>query len=170
MELKQSVQDALNRQIKEELFSAYIYLAVSAYCERTGLTGFAHWMRVQAREELGHALKIFDFVNDRGGRVVLQAINEPGVDFGTPLQIAEKALEHERRVTAMIEQIYGLAVKENDYATQALMQWFISEQVEEEKNATLLVDRLRLVGEDRGALLMLDMELGKREPEEEEED
>ena len=170
MELKQSVQDALNRQIKEELFSAYIYLAVSAYCERTGLTGFAHWMRVQAREELGHALKIFDFVNDRGGRVVLQAINEPGVDFGTPLQIAEKALEHERRVTAMIEQIYGLAVKENDYATQALMQWFISEQVEEEKNATLLVDRLRLVGEDRGALLMLDVELGKREPEEEEED
>ncbi len=170
MELKQSVQDALNRQIKEELFSAYIYLAVSAYCERTGLTGFAHWMRVQSREELGHALKIFDFVNDRGGRVVLQAISEPGVDFGTPLQIAEKALEHERRVTAMIEQIYGLAVKENDYATQALMQWFISEQVEEEKNATLLVDRLRMVGEDRGALLMLDVELGKREPEEEEED
>jgi ferritin len=167
MELKQSVQDALNNQIKEELFSAYIYLAVSAYCERTGLPGFAHWMRVQAKEELGHALKIFDFVNDRGGRVVLQTINQPGTDFGTPLQIAEKALEHERRVTSLIEQVYNLAVKENDYATQALMQWFITEQVEEEKNATLLVDRLRMAGDDRGALLMLDVELGKREEEEE---
>ena|SRR5688500_10638994 len=161
--LKQKVQDALNEQIKHEMYSSYVYLAVSAYCERQGLTGFAHWMREQSKEELGHALKILDFISDRGGTVQLQALDKPPVDYGSTLQVAEKALEHERRVTGYIEHLYELAVKENDYATQAMLQWFIEEQIEEEKNATLLIDRIKMAGDDRAALLMLDMELGRRE-------
>jgi ferritin len=166
--IEQSVQDALNEQIRHEFYSAYVYLAVSGYCERNSLPGFAHWMRVQSQEELAHALKIFDFVNDRGGRVELKSIEQPGVDFGSPLDIARKALENEQKVTAQIERLYDLAVKQNDRPTQVLMQWFISEQVEEEKNATLLVDQLKMIGDDRAALLMYDMELGKRQPEAEE--
>ncbi|HYP38784.1 MAG TPA: ferritin [Chloroflexia bacterium] len=161
--IKQAVQDALNDQIKHELYSAYVYLSVSAYCDSIGLQGFAHWMRMQNAEEQEHALKIFDFINDRGGRVRLQAIDQPASDFGTPLQIAEKALEHERKVTGLIERLYELAVKEGDYATQVLMQWFITEQVEEEKNASILVEQLKMIGDNRTALLMLDMELGKRQ-------
>jgi ferritin len=160
--LKQKVQDALNEQIKHELYSAYVYLAVAAYCDRQSLSGFAHWMREQSKEELGHALKIFDFISDRGGTVQLQAVDKPPVDYGTPLQVAEKALEHEKRVTGLIERLYELAVKENDYATQAMLQWFIEEQVEEEKNAGHLVDRVKMAGDDRATLLMLDMELGRR--------
>lgn len=161
--LKQKVQDALNEQIKHEFYSAYVYLAVSAYCERTGLPGFARWMRAQSQEEMGHALKIFDFINDRGGTVQLHALDKPPVDFGSPLQVAEKTLEHEQRVTGQIERLYELSAKESDYATQAMLQWFIEEQVEEEKNAGQLVERVKMAGDNRSALLMLDMELGKRE-------
>jgi ferritin len=161
--LKQKVQDALNEQIKHELYSSYVYLAVSAYCDRQGLVGFAHWMREQSKEELGHALKIVDFINDRGGTVQLQALDKPPTDYGSPLQVAEKALEHERRVTGLIERLYELAGKENDYATQTMLHWFIEEQVEEEKNALILIDRIKMAGDDRAALLMLDMELGRRE-------
>src|SRR5438105_13256227 len=104
--IKENVQDALNDQIKHELYSGYVYLSVSAYCERIGLTGFAHWMRMQSQEELSHAMKIFDFINDRGGVVKLHAVDAPATDFGSALQIAEKALEHERRVTGLIERLY----------------------------------------------------------------
>jgi ferritin len=163
--MNDTVLRALNDQIKHELHSAYVYLGVSAYCDRVSLPGFAHWMRMQSQEEVSHAMKILDFINDRGGVVKLQAIDAPAFDFGTPLQIAEKALEHERKVTGLIENLYGLASKEGDYATQALMQWFVTEQVEEEKNAGLLVDQMKMIGDNRTALLMLDMELGKRQPE-----
>ena len=161
--MNDTVLNALNDQIKHELHSAYVYLGVSAYCDRMSLPGFAHWMRMQSQEEISHAMKILDFINDRGGIVKLQAIDAPAFDFGTPLQIAEKALEHERKVTGLIENLYGLAAKEGDYATQALMQWFVTEQVEEEKNAGLLVDQMKMIGDNRTALLMLDMELGKRQ-------
>lgn len=163
--MNEKVLNALNDQIKHELYSAYVYLSVSAYCERLSLPGFAHWMRLQSQEEVAHAMKLFDYINDRGGMVTLQTIDAPATEFGSAQAIAEKALEHERRVTGLIERLYGLAVQEGDYATQALMQWFITEQVEEEKNAGLLVDQLKMVGENRSALLMLDMELGKRQPE-----
>jgi ferritin len=161
--LKQSIQDALNDQIKHEFYSAYVYLSVSAYCDRKGLPGFAHWMRAQSQEEMEHAMKIFDFIGDRGGVIKLQALDKPASDFGSPLEIAEKTLENEQRVTAQIDKLYELAVKEHDYATQALMQWFVTEQVEEEKNANLLIDQLKMAGDNRSALLMLDMELGKRQ-------
>ena len=165
--MNEKVLNALNEQIKHELYSAYVYLAVSGYCERMSLPGFAHWMRLQSQEEVAHAMKIFDFINDRGGAVKLQTIDAPAADFGSAQSIAEKALEHERKVTGLIERLYGLAVQEGDYATQALMQWFVTEQVEEEKNAGLLVDQLKMVGDNRPALLLLDMELGKRQPESE---
>jgi ferritin len=160
--LKQKIQDALNHQINQELFSEYIYLAISACCQTMGLQGFAHWYSVQSGEERTHAMKIYNFILDRGGKVKLEAIEAPGSEFGTPVQIAQKALEHERRVTGQIEKLYELAVKEGDYPAQVMLQWFISEQVEEEKNAGLLIDQLTMVGDDRSALLMLDMELGKR--------
>jgi len=160
--LKQSVQDAINEQIKNEFYSAYIYLSVSAYFDTINLMGFSNWMRMQSREEVSHGMKLFDFIIDRGGRVALQAIDKPPVEFKSPLDVMQQALDHERRVTGMIERLYELAGKENDYATQAELQWFITEQVEEEKNATTILEQLKMIGDNRSALLMLDMDLGKR--------
>ena len=160
--IKKNVLDALNEQIKHEFYSSHVYLSVSAYCETAGLPGFAHWFRIQADEEHEHAMKIYDFVLDRGAQPRLLAIDAPPTDFGSPLQIAEKTLEQEQRVTGLIHSLYDLAVKEGDQPAQVMLQWFVTEQVEEEKNATLLVDQLRMVGDNRAALLMLDMEMGKR--------
>jgi len=119
-------------------------------------------MRLQGQEEVSHALKFFDFVHDRGGRVTLQAIDQPPTDFQSPLEVWQQALEHERKVTAMIEQLYVLAVKEKDYATQNLLQWFVDEQVEEEKNASVVVEQLKMIGDNAPAVLMLDKQLGER--------
>jgi ferritin len=162
MILKQPIQDAINEQIKNELYSAYVYLSMSAWCEAGNLPGFANWMRMQSREEVGHAMRLYDFLLDRGGRVMLQPIEGPPVEFGSPMDVMQQTLEHEQRVTALIEGLYETALKEHDYATQAALQWFITEQVEEEKNASGILEQLRMVGENRTALLMLDMELGKR--------
>jgi ferritin len=160
--LGEAVQDAMNEQIKNELYSAYQYLSMAAYCESVNLPGFARWMRIQAREETEHAMKFYDFILDRNGRVVLQAIEGPVVDFGSPLEVFEQALEHEQRVTAMINDLYGLAVRENDYASQTFLQWFVTEQVEEEKNAGDVVETLKMVGDRSEALFLLDRELGRR--------
>jgi ferritin len=160
--LNQNVQDAINTQIKNEIYSAYLYLSMSGYFESINLPGFAKWMRIQWQEELGHALKFFDFVNDRAGRVVLGAIDQPKSDFESPLAVFQEALAHEQKVTAMINNLYALAVKENDYPAQVLLQWFINEQVEEEKNATNIVEQLKRIGNDGSALLLLDRELGAR--------
>ena len=160
--MNQKVLDALNEQIRHEFYSSHVYLSVAAYADNAGLPGFANWFRVQAAEEHEHAMKIYDFILDRGAKVRLQPIDAPPTDFGSPLQIVEKALEHEQRVTGLIHSLYDLAVKEGDQPAQVMLQWFVTEQVEEEKNATLLVDQLRMVGDNRAALLMLDMEMGKR--------
>ena len=157
-----TVQDAMNEQINNELYSAYQYLSMAAYCESTNLPGFAHWMRTQAREETEHAMKLYDFILDRNGRVVLQAIEGPVVEFNSPLEVFEQAFEHEQKVTAMIHDLYGLAVKENDYASQTFLQWFVTEQVEEEKNAGDVVETLKMIGDKREALFLLDRELGGR--------
>lgn len=156
------IQDAMNEQIKNELYSAYQYLSMAAYCESANLPGFAGWMRAQAREETEHAMKFYDFVLDRNGRVVLQAIDGPLVEFGSPLEVFERALAHERKVTAMINDLYGLAVRENDYASQTFLQWFVTEQVEEEKNTGDVVETLKMVGDKSEALFLLDRELGQR--------
>jgi ferritin len=160
--LGKAVQDAMNEQIKNELFSAYQYLSMAAYCESVHLPGFAHWMRIQAREEVEHAMKFYDFILDRGGRVLLRAIAEPVIEFGAPQEVFEQALEHEQKVTATINDLYGLAVGENDYASQAFLQWFVTEQVEEEKNAGDVVETLKMVGDKSEALFLLDRELGGR--------
>lgn len=160
--LSPAVQTAINNQIKSELYSAYVYLAMTAYCESLNLRGFAHWMRMQSQEELSHAMKLFDYVHDRGGRVTLQAIAAPSVDFKSPLEMVQEVYEHECKVTAMITALYETALKEHDYATQVHLQWFLTEQVEEEKNANEIFERLRMIGNQSAALLLLDRELSAR--------
>jgi len=160
--LKKSLQDAMNSQIKHELYSAYFYLSMSAYFEANNLPGSARWMRLQAQEEQGHAMKFFDYIHDRGGQVVLQAIDQPPSDFKSPLDVFERTLAHEQKVTGLINSLYELAVNEKDFASQSFLQWFVDEQVEEEKNATQIVEMLRMIGDHKGNLLMLDHRLGER--------
>src|SRR5215213_7493632 len=123
--LGKAVEEAMNEQIKNELFSAYQYLSMAAYCESENLPGFAQWMRAQAQEETGHAMKFYDFVLERNGRVVLRAIDGPLVEFGSPLQVFDRALDHEKHVPAMINALYGLAAQEQDHARQTFLQWFV---------------------------------------------
>lgn len=156
------VQAAFNQQINAELYSAYLYLSMSAHFEASNLPGFAHWMRVQNQEETVHAMKLFDFLNSRGGRVALQPIAQPPVEFKSPLDVMEQSLEHERHVTSLINQLYELAGAEKDYPAQVLLQWFINEQVEEEKSADEIVERLRRIGDNGMGLLMMDEHLAGR--------
>ena len=160
--LSKAVQDAINEQIKNELYSAYLYLSMSAHFEANNLPGFARWMRLQAQEEQGHALKFFDYMYDRGGVVKLQAIDQPPAEWKSSLALFEQVLEHEQLVTGMIHRLYELAAKENDYAAEIMLQWFVTEQVEEEKNAAQIIDTLKLIDAHGTAVLMLDKQLGKR--------
>jgi len=163
--LSQRMQDALNAQIKHEFYSSFVYLAMSAHFEQRNLPGFANWMRIQAGEEHTHAMKIFDHILDRGGQVAMPAIATPPAKFGAPVEVFEEALGHERAVTKSIHELYALAVEERDYPARVFLDWFVNEQVEEEKTAELVVEQLRMVGDDRPALLMLDRELGQRAPD-----
>ena len=160
--LNPTVQQALNDQVQKELHSAYIYLSMAAYFEAENLAGAASWMRQQASEEQAHAMKIFDFIIDRGGRVALQAIDAPPADFASPLAVFQASYAHEQKVTKSIHDLYALAVKEGDYPTQVMLQWFIDEQVEEEKNASAIVAQLQMVGDSPAALFMIDRQLGAR--------
>lgn len=160
--LSKPIQNALNEQIKHEINSAYLYLAMSAYCESINMHGCARWLKVQWQEELGHSMKLFDYVYDRGGRVTLQAIERPQADFSSIKEVFTQVLAHEQKVTTLINTLFGVAVKENDYATQVEVQWFIKEQVEEEKHATEILDTLKIAGESGPALIMLDRHLGSR--------
>ena len=160
--LSQAMQDAINEQIKNELYSAYLYLSMSAHCEANGMPGSAHWMRAQSQEEIEHAMRFFDFVNERGGRVTLYAIDQPPTEFDSLLAIFKETLEHERKVTAMIHGLYQLALEEKDYPAQVMLHWFIEEQVEEESSAAQILDTLEMIGDQGHALVMLDRELGKR--------
>lgn len=166
--LSEKIQQALNRQITYEYAASYTYLAMAAYFESLSLTGFAHWFRIQSEEEREHALRFFDYVNDRGGRVTLGAIDESQNEYASPLDAFEHALAHEQRVTAAIHAIYALAAQENDYATMSMLKWFIDEQVEEEKSADEIIQHLKLIGNDGVGLLMLDRKLAEREEEEDE--
>ncbi|MDO9546189.1 MAG: ferritin [Pelolinea sp.] len=152
----------INVQINKELFSGYLYLAMAAHFEEVNLPGFAHWMKVQAGEELEHAMKFFEFLNEIGENVVLDAIEKPDAKFGSPLKVAEQVLEHEKFVTSRIHLLYKLAVEANEYPTQIFLQWFVNEQVEEEKNATEIVEQLKLGGESGNSLIMLDRVLAQR--------
>ena len=162
MQLSKPVQDAMNAQVQKELASAYLYLAMAAYFSESTLNGFAHWMRIQGREEMGHALKFFDYLHDRNGHVTFLAIPQPEAAWASPLAAFEAARKHEEVVSASIREIYDLAVKEKDYPSQALLQWFMVEQVEEEKASREIVDTLTMIGDNRVGVLMYDKELGRR--------
>ena len=160
--MDESVMDAVNRQIGHEFKAGYLYLAMSAHFERVSLVGFASWMREQAQEELEHAMKLFDFMNHRGAKVELPRVDAPPTEFGSPLEIFQEALEHEEKVTRLIHDLYDLCVDKHDHATQLELNWFITEQVEEEASVGTIVDQLRMAGENEAAILMLDRELGAR--------
>lgn len=160
--LSNTMLKEMNEQVKHELYSAYLYLSMAAHFEAANLGGFASWMRIQAGEEQEHAMKFFDHILDRGGKVALQAIDGPQVDFGTPLSVFEKVQAHEQQVTALIHKLYAQAVKEADYASQIFLSWFVTEQVEEEKNASTIVETLKLIGDKSNAIYQLDHQLGKR--------
>lgn len=160
--MKDAVRDAINEQIKHEQYSAHLYLSMAGSLEVANLSGFAHWMRQQSEEEREHAMKFFDFLLDRGEHVELQAIDQPPHTFRSPLDTFELALEHEKDITSHIHDLYEIAVEEKDYPAQVLLNWFVSEQVEEEKSATEIVERLRMAGEDSAALLLLDGNLQSR--------
>ena len=160
--LKEKIQAACNKQLNAETFSAYLYWSMSAYFESINLKGFATWMRVQALEEMTHAEKFFNFVNERGGRVLMAAIDEPATQWETPLAAFEAAYKHEVMVTGLINSLMDLAVAESDHAAAIFLQWFVSEQVEEEASADEVIQKLKLIGKDSASLFMLDQELGQR--------
>jgi ferritin len=160
--LNAKTQDALNRQINAELYSSYLYLSMSAYFEAESLKGMAHWMRVQADEEHTHAMKLYDFVNDRGGRVLLSEIAGPATEWKSPLEVFEDAYKHELKVTGLINDLMNLAAAEKDHAAHDFLEWFANEQVQEEADAKLIVDQLKLVGGQGLGLFMIDQQLGQR--------
>ena len=157
-----AMQDAMNEQINKELFSAYLYLSMAAYFEEKNLAGFANWMRVQADEEREHGMKFYNFILECGGKVTLKAIDAPKTEWTGNLEVFEEVAAHEAKVTASINALYELALKEKDYPAQVMLQWFINEQVEEEKNAAENVANLKLIEERGTAVLMLDHSLAKR--------
>ena len=159
--INKTMQDAINDQINRELYSSYLYLSMAAYFEDKNLSGFAHWMRVQEAEERQHAMKFYDLV-ERGGKVTLKAIDAPKTEWKSTLEVAEEVVAHEAFITASIYTLYETALKEKDYPAQIMLQWFISEQVEEEKNAAEVVANLKLIEERGTAVLVLDHQLAKR--------
>ena len=160
--IDERMQEAINKQLNAELYSSYLYLSMSAYFQSVNLGGFANWMRVQAKEELAHALKFYDYVNERGGRVVLHPIEEPPSEWDSPLATFEHVYQHEQKVTGLINKLVDLAVEARDHATNNFLQWFVSEQVEEEASADEVLQKLKLVGDDPSGLFMIDRELAQR--------
>ncbi len=160
--VNKKIEGALNQQLNAELYSSYLYLSMSAYFQSINLPGFANWMRVQTQEELVHAMKFYDFINERGGRVILQGVEAPPAEWSSPLDVFENAYKHEQKVTGLINDLVNLAVGERDHATNIFLQWFVTEQVEEEASADEVVQKLKLVGDDSGGLFMLDGEMGQR--------
>lgn len=160
--IKKVVEEAINQQIVREMYSSNLYLAMAGYYHTINLNGFANWMRVQAQEEMTHALKLFDYLLDRGGHAKIGAINEPQSSWDNVLHAFEASYHHEQLVTQWVNDLADLAIKEGDHATHILMQWFITEQVEEEANVSDIVSRLKLAGDNSGSLFMLDNELKSR--------
>lgn len=162
--LSKKMHDEINDQIQREFESAFIYLSMAAYFDARTMPGFAQWMKLQFQEEQAHALKLYDFVGDRGNCVILQALGQPPVEFESVLDVFKQTLAHEQKITGHINDLYALATEEKDFATQIFLQWFVDEQVEEEKNVGDILDMLTLIGDNVHALLMLDRELGNRQP------
>ena len=161
--ISQPMTDALNDQINKELYSAYLYLSMAAYAEDSGLSGTANWLSIQAKEEMTHAEKFYRYINSQGARVVLAAIDAPPKDFESPQSVFQQVLEHEQKVTASINNLVNIAADEKDHATEIFLQWFVSEQVEEEESANEILSRFKLAGGVGGGLFMIDKELAGRQ-------
>lgn len=161
--ISQKMQDALNNQINEELFSAYLYYAMSAYFHDINLNGFAQWMKAQAVEEMGHAARFFNHVIDRDGRVDLKAIKKPQKEWKSPLAAFQAAYEHECYISGKIHDLVSIAEKEKDRAVRPMLEWFVEEQVEEEASAKEIMDQLKLMGDSNSVMFMLDRELNQRQ-------
>jgi len=160
--ISKTLQDAFNKQLNAETFSAYLYWSMSAYFESKNLAGAATWMRAQAQEEMAHAVKFYDYLNERGGRVILAAIDPPETKWDSPLAVFEAVYRHEQKVTGMINNLVNLASQEGDHASGVFLQWFVTEQVQEEATANEVIGKLKLMAGAPGALFMMDRELGQR--------
>lgn len=160
--LDEEMVSAINKQLNAELYSGYLYLSMAAYFESTDLSGFANWMRIQAQEELSHAMKFYDYLVQRGARVILTEIEAPPTQWDTNIAVFEHVYEHEQMVTGLINELVDLAIKLSDHATNNFLQWYVAEQVEEEESASGVLQKVKLAGEDSSGLLMLDQELGTR--------
>jgi len=162
--LNEKVEEALNEQINREMYSSYLYLAMSAYSSSVGLPGFAHWFRVQVEEENIHAMKLFDYINNQNGRVKLKEIKEPPMEFGTPMKMFQQTLKHEQFITRSIHELVGLTLVEKDEKTASFLQWYVEEQVEEEENDKEIIAKLKGFEENKNTLTEIDAELAKRLP------
>ena len=160
--LNKRMEQAINSQINAEIYSSYLYLSMSAYFESISLSGFANWMRMQAQEEMVHAIKFYEYVNERGGRVILGPIEAPPSEWESPVAVFDATYQHEQKVTGLINDLVDLAIEEKDHATNNLLQWFVSEQVEEEASASAVLNKAKLTGDAPGGLFMLDRELEAR--------
>jgi len=160
--LSEKMETALNGQLNAELYSSYLYMSMHAYFKSVSLEGFANWMYFQAQEELTHSLKFYDFIISRGGRVALAQVEAPPSGWNSPLTVFEATLEHEQKVTGLINDLVELALQEHDHASNIFLQWFVTEQVEEEENVSGVLEQLKLMGEAKGGLFMIDRELAKR--------
>ncbi len=160
--LSKTMEKALNDQINKEMYSAYLYMAMSADTTHKGLDGFANWFMVQYQEEMEHATRIYNYINDHGGKVILEALDQPPNTFKDPLDMFEKTLEHEQFITKSINDLVDLARKEHDHATEIFLQWFVTEQIEEEANDNEIIGKLKLVGNNGNGLYIIDRELAQR--------
>lgn len=160
--ITEKMEQAINEQIKWEMYSSYLYLSMSAHFAGEGLPGFAHWMRMQAQEELSHAMKFYDYLLERGGKVTLEAIDQPPSAWSSSLEVLEETLKHEQHVTARINDLVSTAIEQKDYAANIFLQWFVEEQVEEEDSVGEVLDKIRLIGGDGAGMYMLDKEMATR--------
>jgi ferritin len=160
--LKDKIQKALNDQMNLEMNSSYLYLSMAAYFECENFNGFANWMKIQSGEEYGHAMKIYSYINQRNGRVNLMKIDAPKSEWKDSIEVFSETLKHEQKVTQEINKLVELTLTEKDYATQAFLQWFVTEQVEEEATAINILDKIKMIGDNRNGLFLLDRELGMR--------
>jgi ferritin len=160
--ISKKMEDAVNAQINKEMFSAYLYLSMSSYAEVSGFKGIATWFKVQYHEEMVHSMKFYEYIIRKGGTVKLCAIEEPKREFHSPLELFEQALVHEEYVTKSINDLVDLAIAEKDHATKVFLDWYVTEQVEEEQNATEIIQTLKMIGDNKAALYMYDKELGAR--------
>jgi len=160
--MNKTIEQAFNDHLNAEFFSAYLYLSMANYLAARNLDGMAHWMRLQVEEERSHAIRFIDYMHERDGRVILQQIDQPKVEWEGPLEIFREAYEHECLITSKINALVDLAIKQNDHATTTFLQWFVTEQVEEEANVSAIVSRLEMIGDHGMGILMMDQQLAQR--------